>query len=247
MNRIIEVCCGSYEDALNAYHGGAKRVELNSALYLGGLTPSIASLRLTKKNTDVKVICMVRPRGAGFHYTDAEFEVIKEDARLLMENGSDGLAYGCLDENGNIDVEQTRQITEIIKEFHGEAVFHRAFDCVQDPYKAMETLIELGIDRVLTSGLEAKAMQGKDLIKDLQAKYGDKIQILAGSGMNASNAKQMMEETGISQVHSSCKTWVKDPTTTCHNVTYGYAEPPHELDYDIVSVDLVKEIVNSVL
>ena len=246
MERIIEICCGSYEDALNAYHGGAKRIELNSALHLGGLTPSLATLQLTKKNTDLKVICMVRPRGAGFHYTNAEFEVMKADARTLMENGSDGLAFGFLDEEGNIDQTQTKEMIEIVKAHHGEVVFHRAFDCVNDPYEAIETLIALGVDRVLTSGLEPKAMDGLALIKELQDKYGDKIEILAGSGMNASNAKAMMDQTGISQVHSSCKDWVCDPTTACHHVSYAYAPAPHEMDYDVVSLELVQKIVKSI-
>lgn len=245
MERTIEICCGSYEDAMNAYKGGAKRIELNSGLHLGGLTPSIATLLLSKENTDLKIISMVRPRGAGFHYTEAEYEVMLADAKLLMENGSDGLAFGFLDQNGEIDVERTKEFIKIIKVHNGEAVFHRAFDCVKDPYVAIETLIELGIDRVLTSGLEPKAMEGIELIKELQDKYGDRIEILAGSGMNASNAKEMMDKTGISQVHSSCKDWVTDPTTTCHHVTYAYAAAPHELDYDVVSLELVQKIVNS--
>ena len=178
MERIIEVCCGGYYDALAAYKGGAKRIELNSALHLGGLTPTVGSLLLTKKNTDLKVICMDRPRSAGFHYDEIDFETMKADAHVLMRNGADGIAFGCLDENGNIDVEQTRQIIEIIRFYHGEVVFHRAFDCVKDPYASIETLIDLGVDRILTSGLKAKAMQGKELIKDLQAKYGDRLKIL---------------------------------------------------------------------
>lgn len=246
MERIIEICCGSYYDALQAYRGGAKRIELNSGLHLGGLTPSVGSLKLTKKNTDLKVICMIRTRGAGFHYLPEDFETMKEDCRLLMQNGADGIAFGCLDADGNIDINQTQQILSIIKEYHGEAVFHRAFDCVSDPYHSIETLIDLGIDRVLTSGLKAKAMDGIELIKDLQEKYGDRIQILAGSGMNAGNAKEMMDKTGIYQVHSSCKDWINDPTTTGKDVSYSYAETPHENDYDVVSQELVKQLVNSI-
>ena len=170
MERIIEVCCGGYYDALQAYKGGAKRIELNSALHLGGLTPTIGSLILTKQNTDLKVICMDRPRSAGFHYDEIDFETMKADAHALMRNGADGIAFGCLDAEGNIDVEQTRQIIEIIRNYHGEVVFHRAFDCVKDPYQSIEILIDLGVDRILTSGLKAKAMQGKDLIRDLQKK-----------------------------------------------------------------------------
>lgn len=246
MEQIIEICCGSYEDALNAYHGGAKRIELNSALHLGGLTPTLASLKLTKKNTDLKVITMVRPRGAGFYYNDIEFEVMKEDARCLLENKADGIAFGCLNQDGTINEKQTKEMIAIIKEYHGEAVFHRAFDCADDPYASIELLIDLGIDRVLTSGLKPKAMDGKELIKDLQIKYGSQIEILAGSGMNASNAKKMMDDTGIYQVHSSCKDWVNDPTTKTHEVSYAYAPYPHENDYDVVSKELVEKIVESI-
>lgn len=246
MERVIEICCGSYYDALQAYKGGAERVELNSALHLGGLTPTIGSLKLTKKNTDLKVICMDRPRSAGFHYNEEEFETMKEDARLLMENGADGIAFGCLDENGNIDQKQTKQIIDIIRKYNGEAVFHRAFDCVKDPYSTIEILIDLGADRILTSGLKAKAMEGMELIKDLQGKYGDRIQLLAGSGMNAGNAKEMMNKTGIYQVHSSCKNWLTDPTTSGNQVTYAFAEAPHENDYDVVDAELVHKLVESV-
>lgn len=246
MEKVIEICCGSYYDALQAYKGGAKRIELNSGLHLGGLTPSLGALKLTKKNTDLKVICMVRTRGAGFHYLTEDFETMLEDCKTLMENGADGIAFGCLDDAGNIDVAQTKQILNIIKKYNGEAVFHRAFDCVSDPFQSIETLIELGIDRVLTSGLQAKAMDGKDLIKELQEKYGNQIQILVGSGMNASNAKEMMDYTGICQVHSSCKDWINDPTTSGERVTYSYAPAPHENDYDVVSQKFVETLVKSI-
>jgi copper homeostasis protein len=234
MERLVEICCGSYEDALNAYKGKAKRIELNSALYLGGLTPSLASLKLTKKNTNLKVITMVRPRGAGFYYNDIEFEVMKEDARCLLENGADGIAFGCLNEDGTIHEKQTKEMIDIIKEYQGEVVFHRAFDCVKDPYVSIELLIQLGVDRILTSGLKPKAMDGKQ------------IEILAGSGINASNAREMMNDTGINQVHSSCKDWINDPTTKTHEVSYSYAPAPHENDYDVVSIELVEEIERSI-
>ena len=100
MDKIVEVCCGSYYDALQAQYGGARRIELNSALHLGGLTPSLATLLKVKDNTDLEVICMVRPRGAGFCYNDEDFEVMKLDAEILLDNGADGIAFGCLDEEG---------------------------------------------------------------------------------------------------------------------------------------------------
>ena len=246
MEKIIEVCCGSYDDALASYRGGAKRIELNSALYLGGLTPSLASLILTKKNTDLKVIAMVRPRAAGFCYTNEEFETMKLDVTLMLENGADGIAFGCLTSESEIDVKQTKEIVDIIKSFNKEGVFHRAFDCVKDVDKAMNILIELGVDRVLTSGLMPKAMDGIEMIKYLQDKYGDRIEILAGSGMNASNAKEMMEKTGICQVHSSCNGWRNDSTTSGKFVNYCYVGEPHQNDYDVVDEELVRNIVNSI-
>ncbi len=246
MERIVEICCGSYYDAKNAYLGKAKRIELNSALYLGGLTPSVATLRQVKKDFDLEIVCMVRPRGAGFCYNDEDFLIMKEEAKDLLENGADGIAFGILDQDGNIDLKRNQEMIEIIKSYHKTAVFHRAFDCVKDYDQAIRQLIDLGVDRVLTSGLEAKAMDGKEVIKYLQSHYGDQIQILAGSGMNASNAKEMMDYTGIYQVHSSCKDWLNDPTTSSNHVTYAYATSPHENDYEIVSKELVEKLVASI-
>ena len=241
--KIVEICCGGYYDALNAYKGGAKRIELNSALHLGGLTPSLASLILTKQNTDLKVICMIRPRGAGFNYSEEDYLVMKEDCRILMENGADGIAFGFLNDDYTINIERTKEIVGIIKSYNGEAVFHRAFDCTKDAYKSIELLIELGVDRVLTSGQKDKAMDGKDLIKELQSRYGDQIEILAGSGINKSNTLEMMDYTGISQVHSSCKDWKEDVTTTGESVSYRYTDYDQ---YDVVSEALVDELVSLV-
>lgn len=241
----IEICCGSYEDALASYRGGAKRIELNQALYLGGLTPDISALKLTKKNTDLEVICMVRPRGAGFCYTDNEYEAMLIDLKLLLENGADGIAFGFLTKDFEVDKERTKEFTDMIHSYGKTAVYHRAFDCTKDPYKAIEDFIELKVDRILTSGQKAKAMEGKVLIKQLQDKYGDRIELLAGSGINASNAKEMIEYTGINQVHSSCKSWREDRTTKYNEVTYGYSEE-YPMSYDVVSEELVHKLIKSV-
>lgn len=150
----------------------------------------------------------------------------------MLESGADGIAFGCLDENGEIQVEQTRELCGIIKGCGGEAVFHRAFDCVADPQRAIEQLIELGIDRVLTSGGKEKATEGAALLASLQRDYGARIEILAGSGVNAGNAAALMEQTGVRQVHSSCRGWVNDPTTKGESVAYAYAASPNEKAYE---------------
>ena len=243
---MIEICCGSYQDGIAAYKGGARRIELNSALSVGGLTPSLASLIRLKKETDLKIICMVRPRAAGFCYDKEDIEIMLEDAKIMLENGADGIAFGFLCEDCTMDVDSTMKMVDLIHSYGGEAVFHRAFDVVKNPYVAMEQLIDLKVDRVLTSGQKQKAIEGKELIKGLQEKFGSKIEILAGSGINASNAKELMEYTGISQVHSSCKNYKKDETTKSNFVSYSYLDGDHVFDYDVVDVDVVKKLVLSV-
>lgn len=245
MKNIVEVCAGSYEDCLNAAFGGADRVELNAALSVGGLTPGIATLRRVKQETDLKVICMVRPRAAGFCYTEKEKAVMFEEAELLLQNGADGLAFGFLREDGSIDSESTKQMIDLIHEKKKEAVFHRAFDVCTDACAAMELLISLGADRVLTSGQRAKAVEGKELLKKLQENYGDKIQLLAGSGVNAENAVALMKYTGISQVHSSCKAYLEDKTTVGEYVSYAYLPAPYERCYDGVSLEAVRRLVSA--
>ena len=140
-------------DARQAVLGGAGRIELNSGLMLGGLTPTTATLGLVKEQfPKLKVIAMVRPRGAGFCYTRDEFLVMERECESLLEQGADGIAFGCLKEDGSLDEEKNQRLVERIKSFGREAVFHRAFDCSGDAFGTMEQLISMGVDRVLTSG-----------------------------------------------------------------------------------------------
>lgn len=244
---MVEICCGSFYDALMAYKGGAKRIELNSGLNLGGLTPSIGTLEIVKENCNgLKTVAMVRPRGAGFCYCDEDFYVMERDCIELVKRGADGIAFGCLNNDCTINQYQNEKIIYIIHEYGKEAVFHRAFDCVENPYETIEKLIDMGVDRLLTSGLKEKAYDGRFLIKELQQKYGDKIEILAGSGINYKNAKEIMDYTGISQVHSSCKEWIFDNTTKGQNVSYAFGIGENEKCYDAVSEKLVRELLKSV-
>lgn len=247
MNNIkIEVCAGSYEDCLAAARGKADRVELNSALALGGLSPTEATLRQVKADTDLKVICMVRPRGAGFHYNDIEKKVMMAEAKSFLENGADGIAFGFLNAHGSIDTEATKAMIDLIHSYNKEAVFHRAVDVTPDYEEAFRQLCEMKADRVLTSGQEEKAWQGADQIKKMQELFGDQIQILAGSGMNATNAMDLIEKTGIHQVHSSCKGYDNDPTTSGEKVTYSYLAGEHADDYDVVKEELVAKLMAAI-
>lgn len=255
----VEICCGSYYDALQAWKGGARRIELNSALYLGGLTPSLGTLLKVKRETGLQVICMVRPRGAGFCYEIEDFETMLEDARILLENGADGIAFGCLNKAGQIDKQQTEQMVKLIKKYEKEAVFHRAFDCVSNVDQSMKYLIAVGIDRVLTSGLENKAMDGVGMLHYLQRTYGNKIEILVGSGVNAGNVEELIQKTKVTQVHSSCKGWHTDVTTSGKKVSFSYrdcGEMKNVInnskvrkmtdEYEVVDEKLVKILVDKI-
>ena len=137
----FEVCAGSYQDCLAAEKGGADRVELNSALSVGGLTPSLMNLMRAKKETSLKIVCMVRPRAGGFCYDETEAQLMLEEAELLLEHGADGIAFGFLKADRTVDAEKTKKMVELIHVKGGEAVFHRAFDVTPEPAKAIETMI----------------------------------------------------------------------------------------------------------
>lgn len=246
MKNIVEICTGSYADCIAAAKGGASRVELNSALSVGGLSPSLTVLQKVKAETKLKVICMVRPRAAGFCYQEDEFAVMLEEAKLFLASGADGIAFGFLEEDGSIQIPYTKEMIQCIHSYGKEAVFHRAFDVTRDSHQAMQQLIACKADRVLTSGQQIAALQGVDLISELQSCYGDKIEILAGGGVNADNVRELLQKSGVHQVHSSCKTYRKDPTTRKKGVSYAYLPSPHEDAYDIVDLEKVKALVRTV-
>src|SRR4051812_34887973 len=156
---LLEVAIASPEDAEAAQQGGADRVELNSALLLGGLTPSLGTLIEARERVGIPIIAMVRPRSGGFAYGDGEFAAMRRDVDLFLERGAGGIAFGLLREDGRVDEARCRQIVSQIGPGR-EAVFHRAFDVTPDAADAMETLIGLGVRRVMTSGQEDSAYNG---------------------------------------------------------------------------------------
>ncbi len=240
MKITTEVCCGSTVDVFAAYQNGADRVELNSALFLGGLTPSFAAVKASA-SLDIPVICMVRTRGGGFCYDQGEQEMMMADARLFLEENIAGLAFGFLNADGTVNEKATKRMVDLIHRFHKQAVFHRAFDVTPDPYQAMETLISLKVDRVLTSGQKPTALEGLPLLEKLREKYGDKIEILPGSGINANNAQRFIEK-GFTQLHSSCKAYKSDPTSKA-GVSFRYMDNDN---YEVVDGHLVASFVEAV-
>ena len=236
----VETMCDSLRDCIVSEKYGADRIELNSGSHLGGLTPSLGLLIQAKTQTNIPVLPMIRCRMGGFTYSDIEYDTMYLDAKLMLENGADGIVYGFLNEDRSINIEMTKKFTDLAKEYKKEAIFHRAFDRTQDPYTSIETLIDLRIDRILTSGLKENVTDGLDLIKDLQEKYGDQIEILPGSGITHENAKYIIDYTKTNQIHGSFKELIKIPTST---FTY---EKETAYDYQQINPKHLKEVVKIV-
>jgi copper homeostasis protein len=199
MSIILEVCIDSVEGAIAAQQGGAHRVELCADLMEGGTTPSAGTIQLTRRSVDIDVNVIIRPRGGDFCYTPAEFEVMKLDIQTAKAAGANGVVIGILNEDGTLDKERTRELVELAQPL--SVTFHRAFDMARDPYQALETLIELGVDRVLTSGQESSVLEGLELIAELVDTAGDRIIIMPGGGVTERNFKKIVKTSGVKEVH----------------------------------------------
>ena len=241
---LIEVCCGSADDVIEAQRGGADRVELNSDLFHGGLTPSVGSLRVAKRESGIPVMTMVRPREGGFCYTDAEFAVCLEDAGVLLENGSDGLVFGFLHTDGRIDAERTRMLAEIALDAGKEAIFHRAIDVVPDWKEAIDILADLHITRILTSGQEPDVARGTDTVREMIAYAAGRIQIRPGAGIAPRNIRRILEETGATQLHLAAHRPMDDPSVRNNrSIFYGGCLYPQEDRFQIADASVIHSMV----
>ncbi len=199
----IEICAGSLASALTAQEGGAYRIELCDNLKEGGTTPSYGMLLLARKNLSIKLYSIVRPRGGDFFYTDLEFEVMKADVKQCRDLGCDGVAFGILKKDGNIDVQRCLELKQVAGTLG--TTFHRAFDRCKDPFKALEEIIEMGFERILTSGQENTAIKGASLISKLIEQANGRIVIMPGAGIRLENLKILIDLTGAAEYHSTAK------------------------------------------
>ncbi len=204
----LELCTGNIDDCLAMIDSPVDRFELNSALELDGLTPTLHTLRTLRSYTDKPIMCMIRPHTAGFTYTEQEYRIMLEDAAEMLENGADGIVFGFLNDGHEIDKTRTAALADLAHRYHAEAVFHKAFDLVKDPFTACETLIACGIDRVLTSGTAPDALSGSPILQQLIRKYSTGIDILPGGGITAENVRTLIQNTGTNMIHFSAKSRV---------------------------------------
>ena len=206
-NIQIEICIGNLDDCLIASKYPIDRIELNSALELGGLSASLETLKALRKGSDKKIYCMVRPRGGDFNYTDNEFKVMLKDAESMLNNGADGIVFGFLNEDKTINIERTIKMSELIHKYNCEAIFHKAFDEISDLNLACKQLIDCKIDRILTSGkaIYPDILEGCERIKLLNDEYKDSIQFLPGGGVRVDNIVDVLKVSGCNQIHMSSK------------------------------------------
>jgi len=241
---LLEVCCSSADDVIQAHKAGAHRAELNSDLFHGGLTPTVGELLVAKRETGMKIMTMVRPRAGGFCYTPAEFATAVEDAKILLANGSDGLVFGFLHQDGTLDQERTRILAELAQAAGKETVFHRAIDVVPDWREALDALIELGITRVLTSGQEPNVSLGAQTVREMIEYASGRIQILPGAGITARNMDRIIAETGCSQIHLAAhKPQYDTSASSDRSIYFGGCLYPPEDRFNVIDSDYIGDMV----
>ena len=200
---ILEICAGSVESAIAARDGGAARIELCAALEIGGTTPSAGLIAEARKIEGIVLNVIIRPRGGDFLYNEHEAACMEQDIRTCRQLGADGVVIGALTAEGDID---TALCKRLIDAADGMSItFHRAFDMCRDPKRALEELIAIGCDRVLTSGQAATAEDGLPLLKELVQQAAGRISIMPGCGVNSGNAARILQATGAVEIHASAR------------------------------------------
>ena len=232
----IEVCAFSLESCLAAEKGGANRIELCGSMYEGGTTPSAGLIQVAKQQVSIEIHAMIRPRGGDFCYSENEISVMQADIRMAKQMGCEGIVLGILQPNGRVNISQTKGLVNLAKPM--QVTFHRAFDMTTDYSEALEDIIETGCDRILTSGQKNTAMEGIEAIEKLVKQANNRIEIMAGSGVNASNVQTLIH-TGVNALHLTGKS-IRDSEMIYRKegITMGgLSEVP---EYEIVYSDFKK-------
>jgi copper homeostasis protein len=203
MNYIIEIATADFITTKAAVEGGADRIELCAALTEGGTTPSQGMIRRCREAFAVSLFPIIRPRGGDFLYSGDEYEIMLKDVLLCKQSGCDGVVIGLLRSNGDIDLSRTARLVEAA--YPMEVTFHRAFDRCRDPFAALEELISIGCQRILTSGQQPAAPEGVELMAQLVTAASHRIVIMPGSGVRKENIRSLAEKTGAMEFHSSLR------------------------------------------
>jgi copper homeostasis protein len=242
MQVTVEICTDSVEGAVAAAAGGAQRVELCANLLEGGTTPSAGMIARVRQQITIGLQVLIRPRGGDFCYSNAEFAVMEYDLALAKQLGADGVVIGLLHPDGTVDAERTAALIAQARPLN--VTFHRAFDMTADPHQALETLITLGVDRVLTSGQESSALEGLALISDLVRQAGDRIIIMPGGGIHERNVATIVRTSHAREIHLSARATVESRMIYRNGrVTMGGALRPPEYSHQVTDAARVQTVV----
>lgn len=240
---LIEVCANSLESALAAVAGGAARVELCSALIEGGLTPSPAAIELARERLRIGLHVLIRPRGGDFCYNDTEFAVMQQDIVFCKSAGADGVVIGALQPDGSVDLARARELIAAARPM--AVTFHRAFDMAVDAFQALEDVIALGAERLLTSGQRGSAMAGKELIAELVRRAGERLIVMPGAGVNAGNLRELIAVTGAREYHLSGQKKVGSRMVYRNpHVCMGVPGLP-EYEVGVTDADIIRRVVQA--
>jgi copper homeostasis protein len=231
----LEICAQSLTSALVAQAGGAHRIELCSALEVGGLTPSYATLIETRKQLSIEICVLVRPRAGDFFYSDLEFDLMKKDILFCKQQGVEGIVVGILNQNRTLDLKKMEILAQLA--YPMDIISHRAFDQTPDPFEALSQLQNLGFHRILTSGQSQNAIDGKEILRGLVEAAQGKIEIMPGAGVNPNNIQELINYTKATTIHTSAKAKIK---SSIQDKTDGWRDN----DYWETDVEIVKQLVS---
>lgn len=229
---LVEIACNSYASCVNAIEGGADRIELFENLSVGGCTPSVGTIRKSLE-LPCPIYVMIRPRGGDFYYNNDEIDIMISDIELCKVMGVKGIVFGCLTASGTIEKETCRRLMNI---WNGPATFHRAIDRTSDIMQSCREVIDLGFERILSSGGAKDVINGIDTLKQMNLKFGKEIIIMPGAGVNSENARHVVEYTGCKEIHSTCK------KTSTSNIGNMNSRIEDEISYS--SVEDIRELVS---
>lgn len=237
---MLEICCGDIESVIAAAKGGADRVELCSALSEGGLTPSIGLIKAAVNIPGIRVHVLIRPRNGDFLYNDTERDIMISDIEAARKAGAHGVVIGSLTPDGDIDIDTC---SSLINAADGmDVTFHRAFDVCRNPEEALETIIKLGCTRILTSGQMPSAIEGTATLCRLNELASGRIILLAGAGVSSGNAKDIIIQTGIRELHASARSTVSSAMRFRNSQVSMGNKGSDEYSRLITDADIVKQL-----
>ena len=233
----LEICVDNYQSILNAENGGANRLELCSALSAEGLTPFASTVLFAQENTKCSLQTMIRYRGGDFFYDETDQQIMLEDCKKMLRLNVDGIVIGAITLDYKVDKEYLNPFIDLVKTANKQLTFHRAIDLVSDLDESISEIIDMGFDRILTSGAAANVLEGINTLQSIQEKFGHKIQIMPGGGINSSNVAKILETTKVKNIHCSAgKTILCDGCSTVF--------PESSLEIKISQLDEITKISN---